>query len=114
MWRSEPQIPLDSMRTIPSSPASSRGSGFSSTRTCSAAWKVTARIRPGTVAGERSVDAGDLEAAGAALGAGGLGDPGLERQLLLEVGRLAVLEGDVLAFEQLDEHLDVAGVELFA
>ena len=49
-----------------------------------------------------------------AAGAGGLGDPRLERQLLLEVGRLAVLEGDVLALEQLDEDLDEAGVELLA
>ena len=49
-----------------------------------------------------------------AVGAGGLGDPRLQRQLLLEVGRLAVLEGDVLALEQLDEDLDEAGVELFA
>ena len=49
-----------------------------------------------------------------AAGAGRLGDPRFERQLLLEVGRLAVLEGDVLALEQLDEDLDEAGVELLA
>src|SRR5688572_11108644 len=45
MWRSDPQIPLASTRTIASSGASSSGSGFSSTRTSPGAWKVTARTR---------------------------------------------------------------------
>ena len=41
-------------------------------------------------------------------------DPRLQRQLLLEVGVLAVAERDVLALEQLDEDLDEVGVELLA
>ena len=49
-----------------------------------------------------------------ALGARRDGDPRLERELLLEVGRVDVLEGDVVAFDQLDEDLDELGVELFA
>src|SRR4249919_2041638 len=59
-------------------------------------------------------DAGDLEAAGLAIRTGRLGDPRFQRQLLLEVRRLAMGEGDVLALEQLDEDLDEAGVQLFA
>src|SRR5689334_14301362 len=104
MWRSEPQIPLASTRTSASSAATSSGLGFSSIRTCSGAWKVTARM-PATLPGRAPaelVDAGDLEAALLAAGAGGLFDPCLQRQLLLEVGGLAVGEGDVFALEQLD------------
>ena len=59
-------------------------------------------------------DAGDLESAVAVARARGLLDPRLERELLLEVGLLAVAEGEVLALEQLDEDLDEAGVELRA
>src|SRR6266511_1834032 len=44
MWRSEPQIPLASTRTIASSGASSSGSGTSSTWISPGAWKVTARM----------------------------------------------------------------------
>ena len=63
----------------------------------------------------RRLTPGDLEAVGRAVaGARGLFDPRLQRQLLLEVGRLAVREGDVLALEQLDEDLDEARVELLA
>src|SRR5690348_4699615 len=118
MWRSEPQMPLASTQTTTSSAAETSGSGFSSIRTCSGAWKVMARMRRRTLPAPNQesplVDAGDLEAAFFAADAGGLFDPRLERQLLLEVGRLAVLEGDVFALEQLDEDLDEAGVELFA
>src|SRR6188474_2643396 len=59
-------------------------------------------------------DAGHAEAVALANRLRGLFDPRLERQLLLEVGRLAVLEGDVLALEQLDEDLDEARIELLA
>src|SRR5687767_10178428 len=45
MWRSEPQMPVASTRTIAELGPSSSGSGFSSTRTSPGAWKVTARIR---------------------------------------------------------------------
>src|SRR5260221_5778370 len=116
MWRSESQMPLASTRITASSAAPISGSGFSSIRTCSGAWKVTTRIRPGTVQRPTRLDAdaGHLEAAALAVGAGRLGDPRFKCQLLLEVGGLAVLEGDVLALEQLDEDLDEAGVELFA
>src|SRR3982750_2648961 len=124
MWRSEPQIPLASTRTMTSSGAPISGSAFSSIRTCSGAWKVTTRMRAQRyrtylppVCGDKCVplvDAGDLEAALLAAGAGGLLDPRLQRQLFLEVGRLAVLEGDVLALEQLDEDPDEAGLEGFA
>src|SRR4051812_26713822 len=117
MWRSEPQTPQASTATTTSSAAISSGSDFSSTLTSCGAWKVTTRIARATVSSERrpwsGADAGDLEAAGPGAGAGGLGDPRLERQLLLEVGGLAVLEGDVFAVEQLDEDLDEARVELF-
>src|SRR6266576_5849584 len=112
MWRSEPQMPVASTRTRASSAAPSSGSGFSSTRTCSGAWKVTARMRAQRY--RSAGDAGYLEAAFFAAGAGGLFDPRLQCQLLLEVGGLAMLEGDVFALEQLDEDLDEAGVELFA
>src|SRR6266516_8094506 len=44
MWRSEPQMPLASTRTIASSGASSSGSLTSSTCTSPGAWKVTALI----------------------------------------------------------------------
>src|SRR5262245_10969254 len=44
MWRSEPQIPLASTRTIASSGEVISGSGTSSTRTSPGAWKVTARM----------------------------------------------------------------------
>src|ERR1700759_3622472 len=68
--------------------------------------------RPHAASGR--LDAGDLETIARAVRARRLGDPGLERELFLEVGRLAVLEGDVFALEQLDEDLDEAGVELGA
>src|SRR4051794_25433867 len=44
MCRSEPQIPLASIRTIASVRASSSGDGRSSTRTSPGAWNVTALI----------------------------------------------------------------------
>ncbi len=56
----------------------------------------------------------DLEAAEVGSRARRLGDPRFQRQLFLEVGLLAVAEGDVLALEQLDEDLDEARVELLA
>src|SRR6476660_2074597 len=111
MWRSEPQIPVASTRTSASSAAAISGSGFSSTRTSSGAWKVTARMgartvsRPGRFSGEAGALL-DLEAVGPVGRARRLGDPRLERQLFLEVRRLGVLEGDVVAFDQLDEDLD--------
>src|SRR2546427_7393661 len=46
MWRSDPQTPVASTRTIASSGASSSGSGRSSTVTSPGAWKVTARTAP--------------------------------------------------------------------
>src|SRR6476646_8994728 len=64
--------------------------------------------------GSADADAGDLEAADADTWARRLGDPRFQRQLALEVGLLAVAEGDVLALEQLDEALDETRVELLA
>src|SRR5580704_15496607 len=49
MCRSEPHTPVASMRTIASSRSSSSGSGRSSTLTTPGAWKVTARIRAGSL-----------------------------------------------------------------
>src|SRR4051812_48897197 len=114
MCRSEPQIPLASTRTSASSAAPISGSGFSSIRTSPGAWKVTARIAPNRTVPSADGDAGNLETTRPVGWAGRLFDPCLEAQLLLEVGGLAVLEGDVLALQQLDEDLDEAGVELFA
>src|SRR5215207_4690668 len=115
MWRSEPQIPLASTRTSASSTAPISGSGLSTIRTSPGAWNVTARTgEPYRSGGLADRDAGDLEATDVDSRAGGLRDPRFQRQLLLEVGLLAVAEGDVLALEQLDEDLDETGVELFA
>src|SRR5690242_5094859 len=118
MCRSEPQMPLASTWISASPAAGGPGSGFSSTLTRLGAWKVTARIGANAIAAPLSPAAsgGDLgaEAVAAALGPGGLGHPRLQRELLLEVGGLGVLEGDVLAFEQLDEDLDELRVELLA
>ena len=123
MWRSDPQIPLASTLISASSAAAISGSGFSSIRTSLGAWKVTARIRARTV----SLRQPDAEPTGvlspcwnpeavraAVFGAGGDRDPRLERELLLEVRGVDVLEGDVVAFDQLDEDLDEFGVELLA
>src|SRR3954452_20650855 len=44
MWRSEPQTPVASTRTIASSRSTSSGSGRSSTATSPGAWNVTACI----------------------------------------------------------------------
>src|SRR5664279_6007982 len=125
MCRSEPQMPLASTRTRASSAAVISGSGFSSTRTSLAAWKVTARIgrreryrsAPGQPRKTGSADRGalfGLEAVGAFGRACRLGNPRLQRELLLEVGGLGMLEGDVFGFHQLDEDLHELGVELFA
>src|SRR5438128_8360217 len=142
MCRSEPQIPLASTLTIASPEAPSWGSGTSSTLTSSGPWKVTARMaaryrvlressrvrrigdrclsppigasmhRASSAGPASDIDPGHLEPARLAVRAGRLGDPRFQRQLLLEVGRLGVLEGDVFALEQFDEDLDEAGVEL--
>src|SRR5689334_4798985 len=62
MWRSEPQMPLASTRTIASSGASSSGSATSSIWTSPGAWKVTALIAPepmrGSAYGYREVASG--------------------------------------------------------
>src|SRR5262249_50836583 len=71
------------------------------------------RAEPYRPKGGRAVladaDAGHAEAA-ATDRVGGLFDPRLQFQLFVEVGRVAVAEGDVLALEQLDEDLYEAAV----
>src|ERR1700709_18364 len=72
------------------------------------------RVPPDLAPRLLSADAGDREAVAPVIGASRLGDARFERQLLLEVRRLAMGEGDVLALEQLDEDLDEAGIQLLA